>query len=100
MFAGTDKPNIILLNNHVRGDAAPQWHYLGKQLLKKVSIQELNAIEEKYQDDVKECCSQMFSHWLDNRKATWNTMLHTLEQTGHREVATTVKRNDNIKGYS
>ena len=35
IYIGTDKPNIILLNNHVRKDAAPQWHALGEQLLKK-----------------------------------------------------------------
>ena len=97
MCVGTDKPNITLLNNHVREDAAPQWHDLGEQLLKKVVTDKLDVIEEKYQDD-KERFNQLLSHWLDNCKATWNKMYNTLEQTGHSEVVTTVKRDDNVKG--
>ena len=98
MCAGTDKPNITLLNNPVREDAAPQWHDLGEQLLMKAMTHKLDVIDEKYQVYVKECANQMFSHWLDNFEATWNKMLHTLEQTGHSEVATTVKNDDNVKG--
>ena len=98
VFAGTDKPNIILLNKHVREDAAPQWRDLGGQLLMKAMTHKLDVIDENYQDDVKECCNQMFSHWLYNFEVTWNKILHTLEQTGHSEVATTVKNDDNVKG--
>ena len=99
MYVGTDKPNITLLNNHVRRDAAPQWHKFGEQLLKKVVTHKLDVIEEKNQNDVKECCSQLFSHWLDNFEATWNMMIRTLEQRGHTEVVTSVKRDDTINGY-
>ena len=99
MYVGADKPNVTLLNNHVGRDAASQWHDLGEQLLKKVVADKLDGIEEKNRDDVKECCNQMFSHWLDNFEATWNKMLHTLEQTGHSEVVTTVKKDDTINGY-
>ena len=99
MYVGDDKPHIILLNNHVRRDAAPQWHDLGEQLLMKVVTHKLDVIKEKYQDDVKECFNQIISHWLDNFEATWNKMIHTLEQIGHSEVVTTVKRDDTINGY-
>ena len=99
MCSGTDKPDIILLNNHVREDAAPQWYDLGEKLLKKALIHKLDVIGEKYQDDVKECWNCMLTYWLDNFEATWNKMLHTSEQTGHTEVTATVKRDDTIKGY-
>ena len=99
MCAGTDKPNIILLNNHVRRDAAPQWHDLGDQLLMEALTHKLDVIGEEHKGDDKRCCSEMLSHWLDDDfKATWNKMLHTLEQSGYNKVATTVKRNDTIKG--
>ena len=42
----TDKPNIILLNNHVKRDAAPQWHDLGEQLLMETLTHKLNVIGE------------------------------------------------------
>ena len=64
----------------------------------KVVTHKLDIIEAKYRDDVKECCNQMFSHWLDNFEATWNKMIDTLEWRGHSEVVTTVKRDDNVKG--
>ena len=100
IYAGTSKPNITLLNNHVRKAAAPKWHGFGEQLLMKTLTRTLDVIGENYQDDVKECCTQLFSYWLDsdNFHATWNTLFGTLKQTGYREVVATVKRNDSIKG--
>ena len=99
LYAGTDTPNITLLNSHVRRDAAPQWYDLGEQLLMKAVTHKLDVIGKKYQDDVKECFNHMLSHWLDRFEATWNKILHTLEQRGHSEVVTTVKRDDTINGY-
>ena len=62
-------------------------------------IHKLDDIGDKYQDDDKECCNQMLSHWLDNFEAAkWNNMFRTLKQTGHSDVVTTVKRDDRIKG--
>ena len=99
MCAGTDKPNMILLNNHVRGEAAPQWHKLGEQLLMSALTHKLDVIEEEYNGDNKRCCSEMLTHWLDDDfKATWNKMLHTLEQNGHSQVVTSIKKHDTIKG--
>ena len=91
---------MTLLNKYVRKPAAPKWHDLGEQLLMKTLTHTLDFIGENYQDDVKECCSQLFSYWLDshNFDATWNTLFGTLKQTGYREVVATVKRNDSIKG--
>ena len=41
----------------------------------------------------------MLTHWLgDDFKGTWNKMLHTLEQNGHSEVVTSIKKHDTIKG--
>ena len=59
----------------------------------------LDVTGEEYRGDDKRCCSEMLSHWLDGDfKATWNKILHTLEQSGYNKVATTVKKNDAIKG--
>ena len=100
MCTGTDKPNIILLNNHVRVEVAPQWHDLGEQLLMKALTHKLDVIEEEYKDDAKRCCSEMFTHWLgDDFKATWKKLLDLLQQSGYDRVATAVKSNDTIKGY-
>ena len=99
MCVGTDKPNIISFNVHIRGDAAPQWPELGEQLLKESLTCSLDVIGEENQGDDKKCCSEMFAHWLGNNfKASWNKMLHTLEQSGYNKVAATIKRNDAIKG--
>ena len=99
MCAGTEKPNIILLNNHVRRDAAPQWHDLGEQLLMETLTHKLGVIGEEHRGDDKRCCSEMFSLWLnDDFKATWNKLLELLQQSGYDKVAATLKRNDTIKG--
>ena len=62
MCTGTDKPNFILLNNHVRVEVAPQWHHLGEQLLMKALTHKLDVIEKEYKDDDKRCCSEMFTY--------------------------------------
>ena len=89
-----------MLNSYVREVAAPQWHDLGEKLLWKACTDTLDVIREEYKDDVNKCCSEMFEKWLaEYFKPTWNKILHTLEQTGHSEIAATVKENDAIKGY-
>ena len=99
MCTGTDKPNIILFNIYVRGDAASQWHVLGEQLLAKTVTHKLDVIGEEYKDDDKKCCSEMLAQWLgDDFKATWNKLLDLLQQSGKDKVLTTVKRNVTIKG--
>ena len=98
MCTVTDKPNI-LLNNHVRVEVALQWHDLGEKLLMKAFTHKLDVIQEEYKDDDKRCCSEMFTHWLDDDfKATRNKLLDLLQQSGHNRVATAVKSNDTIKG--
>ena len=99
MCAGTDKPNTISFNVHIRGDAALQWPKLGEQLLMKTFTHNLDIIAEEHKGDDKKCCSEMFTLWLKkNFKASWNKMLHALEQSGYNKVAATIKRNDAIKG--
>ena len=97
--SGTDKANIILLNNHVKRDAAPQWHDLGEQLLIEALTHKLDVIGEEHRGDDKRCCSEMLAHWLDDDfNATWNKLLELLQQSGYDEVATTVKRTYTVKG--
>ena len=78
--AGTDKPTIRLLNNHVRDEVAPIWHNLGIQLLNDEQCAKLHIIEENHHHDVKTCCTKMFEHWLSvDTNASWNKLIAALQ---------------------
>ena len=107
MCAGTDKPNIILLNNHVREDdkptlkllnkyvrdeVAPHWYAFGVQLLQNEYMKQLDIIEKNHPRDVQRCCTEMFKYWLQiDTEATWNKLTDSLEVIGKKELAKKVK---------
>lgn len=95
---GNDKPDIILLNSHVREDAAPHWRDIAEQLLKGAVHLKLNSIEERYHHDVMKCCEEILKYWLDNFEATWNKLIDALKQSGQSEIAATIETNDALKG--
>ena len=83
---------------HLWGNTTLQWKDFGIQLLEKEYVSQLDIIEEKYPEDEKRCCTEMFRHWLKvDKKATWNMMTDALEKIEQNTLADEIKQ-DVLKG--
>ena len=61
---------------------APHWRDLGYIMNFDPTGAEIEAIEQKYRGDPKECCRAMFQHWLNGngvRPCLWGTLIELLE---------------------
>ena len=77
---------------------APQMEYLVKHVIPKVKacwedvayaalkyeIQDVKAIRQKHQNNVKKCCQELFEDWLTTehgiKPKTWSTLLCKLRE--------------------
>ena len=58
---------------------AKKWYDLGLELLETKYERELDIIEANYKTDVKTCCRQMFSKWLETQSdASWAQLIQAV----------------------
>ena len=90
-ITGTDRPALKLLNKHVVKDASSKWHDLGLELLEQEDEEILHQIKIN-NNDVNECCKEMFRYWLQRcTNTTWNQLIRALRVIGLNHLATTIE---------
>ena len=90
-ITGTDRPALKLLNKHVVKDASSKWHDLGLELLEQEDEEILHQIKIN-NNDVNECCKEMFQYWLQRcTNTTWNQLIRALRVIGLNHLATTIE---------
>ena len=88
-LVGKDKPIIAYLNRHVLGHVTTRvcgvcsnpevWRDLGRELLGQEVESELNAIAVNSYGNMIQCCSGMFSLWLERQPgASWRQLITAL----------------------
>ena len=94
-----DCPEERYLNKFVRdticGDTNNPgvWRDLGIILIKQESVLALKEIEIDNRGNVKECCSKMFSLWLQRQpKANWSQLINALEEVKLYALADNIKK--------
>ena len=99
-FAANDKPEIIHLNRHVRTHVCgaccnnPEvWRDLGRELLGQEGESELNIIAANNGGNVIQCCSSMFSLWLERQpEASWRQLFKALSNVNLVSLATETEK--------
>ena len=99
MSAG-DRPNINFLNNYVRNHICSActlnselWKDLGIELLGKDGVNDLNIISVNKRGDVIQCCSSMFSLWLERQpEASWKQLIKALIKIQLNLLASKIKK--------
>ena len=69
---------------------ASQWQNLGDQLEFDSSGTKLGLIESTHSAGPKECCRDMFRHWLKGnevRPCSWRKLVELLKDCGHEVLA-------------
>ena len=80
-----DRPLQKDLSTHVVDSVATNWKALGEMLLNPdlVDKKQLEIIEENSPRDVKKCCKQMFTRWLEtDTSASWKKLIAALQSPG------------------
>ena len=76
------RPSKKKLLDHVVSRVAPHWYDLGITLLDEDQESHLDVIKSNYTDK-KECCKEMFWHWLSsNTSVTWKQLVEALQSPG------------------
>ena len=71
---GRERPKIKDISNYVVPKWASKWRQLGRQL--NIEKHLMDNIECNYPADCENCCSNMFSKWLDiNPSAFWEDVI-------------------------
>ena len=64
------------------------------QLLDAEQHDQLEIIDCNHPNNVEECCSKMFNHWLTvDPDATWDKLLNALETIDHNVLAKSIQIN-------
>ena len=91
-MSGCDRPALKLLNKHVTKQVSSKWRKLGLELLEQADEGKLKQIKNNNPNDVEECCTEMFSSWLEKYStATWNQLIQALKEVDLNNVATEVE---------
>jgi len=76
-----DCPNLPDLIAHVRPDICHIWDDVGLTL--SIAEGKLKEIKANSPTDVRQCCREMFSHWLSkDLDASWEKLMTALESPG------------------
>ena len=94
------RPTIKELLNFVVPRVAPYWRELAMQL--DIEPRHLQMIAADNACDSQRCCMEMFCHWLDRYPdASWQNLIHALEDINLSSVATDVEKTllGNLSSY-
>ena len=98
-LVGKDKPIIAYLNRHVTTRVCgacsnPEvWRDLGRELLGQEVESQLNAIAVNSDGNVIQCCSGMFSLWLERQPgASWRQLINALINVNLVSLATEIEK--------
>ena len=95
-----DRPDIRHLNSHVRSHVCGAcainsriWQDLGIELMGEDSVADLNTISANNRGDVIQCCSSMFSLWLERRpEASWKQLIEALTKIKLNLLASEIEK--------
>ena len=87
-----DCPDDKYLNKYVRGKVcaagADKWRDLGVVLMGQDAVIDLDIIRVDYPNNVKECCSRMFTEWRQQTpKASWKQLIEALKEVKLTQLA-------------
>ena len=87
-----DKPSDKHLNKYVRGKVCAagtdKWRDLGIVLMGQDAVTDLDIIRVDYPNNVKECCSRMFTEWRQTTpKASWKQLIEALKEVKLTQLA-------------
>ena len=96
LYTGKDKPTIRLLMKY-NTEMAPQWSYLGIQLL-EAKDSKLDVIQRDHSGDIERCCTEMLKFWLNvDLNASWDKLIIALKQIKLNKLAENIEK-DIFKG--
>ena len=87
-----DYPHDKYLNRHVRDKvcaAGPDvWRDLGVELMEQKDVYILDTIQTDSPDNVKRCCTRMFTEWRQRTpKASWKQLIEALRDISLTQLA-------------
>jgi len=100
IYTANDKPDIKYLNSHVRPQVCgachnnPEvWRDLGIELLGQETDAALNTISANSRGNVIQCCSSMFSLWLERQpEASWKQLVEALINVNLKSLSVEIKK--------
>ena len=100
IIPANDKPDIKYLNSHVRPQVCgacnnnPEiWRDLGIELLGQEADAALNTISANNRGNVIQCCSSMFSLWLERQpEASWEQLVEALIKVNLNTLGVKIKK--------
>ena len=97
MITVNDCPNDQFLNKYVRtkvcAAGANKWRDLGIVLMGQDVADDLDVIRIDHPNNVKECCSRMFSEWRQrNTKASYKDLIDGLKEVNLIQLASEVEK--------
>ena len=97
MITVNDYPNDQFLNKYVRtkvcAAGANKWRDLGIVLMGQDAADDLDVIRIDHPNNVKECCSRMFSDWRQrNTKASYKDLIDGLKEVNLIQLASEVEK--------
>ena len=95
-----DRPDIKFLNCYVRSHIcgacdfnSELWKDLGIELMGQAGVNDLNIISANKRGDVIQCCSSMFSLWLERQpEASWKQLIMALIKIQLNHLASEIKK--------
>ena len=96
-FLVNDCPSDQFLNKYVRtkvcAAGANKWRDLGIALMGQDAADDLDVIRIDYPNNVKECCSRMFTEWRQrNSKASYKHLIDGLKEVHLIQLASEVEK--------
>ena len=87
-----DCPDDEYLNKYVREKVSAadtnKWRDLGIVLMGQDAVPSLDVIRVDYPNNVKECCSRMFTKWRQRTpKASWKRLIEALKEVKLTQLA-------------
>jgi len=100
VHTANDKPNSKYLNSHVKPQVCdachnnPEvWRDLGIELLGEEADPALNIISVNSRGNVIQCCSSMFSLWLERQpEASWKQLVEALMKVNLKSLSVEIKK--------
>ena len=92
VFPVNDLPNDEYLNKYVREKVCAagtnKWQELGVVLMGQDAVFVLDVIRTNHTNNIKECCSRMFTEWRQiTPKASWKQLIEALKEVKLTQLA-------------
>jgi len=81
-------PDDKFLNKYVIDKVCEKWRDLGIELMGQDVVPSLNVIRADHRNDIRECCSRMFTLWRQRTpKANWKQLIEALKEVNLNHLA-------------